>query len=134
MTYKVNYRGSGRGVFRDYHCEKCDWHFEKRMPYEKHEAMAAKDFVDMECPNCETCGYVRYRPAAPLVMTAAIPDGANRSEAWRDMKEASKLELEKINMPPEKRGEIQKEITNLKMTKEKRLEKENRTAKKYTGK
>lgn len=131
MSYKVNYRGDGRGVYRDYHCNACDSTFEKRLTYQAHKEFEEGNFVDMECPACDTRGYVSYRPSMPTVMNAAIPDGANKSEALRDLREASKLELQKANLPVDQRGAIQKEIDSLKSTKDKRREKENRSANKF---
>lgn len=133
MSYKVNHRGDGRGVYRDYHCNSCEATFEKRLSYEVHKELEENGFIDLECPNCETRGYVVYRPAMPMVTSASKPMGFTETEEIRNLKEAAKLEVKKASMRPSERGEIQREINNLKMTNEKRKESEGRTAKKYTG-
>jgi len=72
-----------------------------------------------ECIHCDGGDVVRV-PSAPNVLRATYPDGkvgGRRGENFRKLREASKLECEMMNLPPEKRGEHRKAIRELKEVK-----------------
>jgi len=68
--------------------------------------------VDKE-HTCPECGYEKCTRmlSAPMVLRASHQSGYNRGPAWADLKEASKLKVERANLPHDKRGDIDKEIS-----------------------
>jgi hypothetical protein len=60
--------------------------------------------------TCDNCGGIGSRTmSAPTVLQASYPDGTKR-KGFEDLKKAAKLETQMYNLPPNKRGEIKKEI------------------------
>jgi hypothetical protein len=66
-------------------------------------------------PPCPRCGEPNTRRlvSAPAIMQRALPDGVRR-KGFKEGAEAFRLESESYDMPPEKRGDINKEIKKLK--------------------
>ena len=64
------------------------------------------------CPECEGVGTRTI--SVPNAMVASYPDGRKRGDTYQKLKEASKLESERMNLPPDKRGDINKQIKELK--------------------
>ena len=64
------------------------------------------------CPQCMEEG--RRTLSAPAIMSAAYPDGRKRGDTYQKLKEAAKLEVEASSMQHDKRGDIKREIKELK--------------------
>lgn len=83
------------------------------------EMLTKRDEADgaWECPECGGECRRTIGVTAPALMTrAAFPMGTKR-EGFADMREALDLETASYNLPPNKRGAIQKEIHKLKSIK-----------------
>lgn len=69
------------------------------------------------CPErapCHECGSPSTRVfGAPTVLTASYPDGHKRGEGYQLAKEAARLRRARRGIPPTKRGEINREISQL---------------------
>lgn len=74
-----------------------------------------KEEVDdrWECPACG--GEMKHQPflTAPLPLRASYADGQRR-KGFRELAEASRIEADSYNLPPEKRGHHNDEIRKLK--------------------
>jgi hypothetical protein len=67
-----------------------------------------------DCPHCDTDAYMIRPVEAPPVMFNAMVDGRLRSDSgFKSLQDAAKLEVRKANLPPDKRGDIQREINAL---------------------
>lgn len=88
----------------EYLCRDCQKWMDVLVEYEDRQPTVT-------CEHCGT-GTSEYHLSAPAVMGVAIADcvGRKSNKAWQDMKAISKLEVQKANLPPDKRGEIQTEI------------------------
>lgn len=71
-----------------------------------------------DCPNCGEHQMKRAFLTAPSIMTAALPDGVRR-KGFKEMAEAARLEAASFDLPPDKRGDINKAIKDLKEVKKK---------------
>lgn len=79
---------------------------------------------DFDCIKCGEIGTVQERLTAPNLIGAGTRDGVPtgafidgqraKTEEWKKMKEATKLEIESYEMPYKKRKQINKEINKLK--------------------
>ena len=92
--------------FQCFECELLTVEFRK---YEDRDVVGA----------CDVCGGAprRVYRTAPAGMFTALPDGTKRNEGYQRLKEVAKLEKESANTRPERRTEINKEITKLRSTK-----------------
>lgn len=87
----------------DYLCNKCG---------EKTEWLVNTADPEWDNPkDCMKCGRGKcFRaPSAPPVQKASYVDGTKR-KGMEDMKKVAELEVQKANLPPDKRGEVNKEI------------------------
>lgn len=91
----------------EYLCRDCDKWMDVLVEFEDRQPTVT-------CEHCGT-GTAEYHISAPPVMGVAIADcvGRKNDQGYQRMKEASKLEVAKANLPVEKRGEIQREINKL---------------------
>lgn len=87
----------------DYLCDTCHEKTEWLVNTSDPAWDAAKD-----CMKCGR-GKCRRAPSAPPVQKASYVDGTKR-KGMEDLKKIADLEVIKANTPPEKRGEIAKEI------------------------
>jgi hypothetical protein len=94
----------------DFLCDTCQEKTEYLVNTSDPEWEKAKD--------CEKCrrGKCRRAPSGPPVQKASFVSGTKRA-GFSELKEASKLEQIKVNLPPEKRQDVQREINKLKRTK-----------------
>lgn len=92
----------------DYHCLKCDRYFIKVV------YLSERNKKNLPCDYCGTPGIERIF-GAPAVLTASFPDGLRKkSESWRNMSEASKLNVEAAQEGRHTEKErIKKEVKNL---------------------
>jgi len=95
-------------ISRDFTCsvETCQHQWWESIP-------RSEDSGVRECPECGGLGLKVFR-SVPNSMFTAMPDGTDRGDTYRKIKEAAKLETEMYNLPREKRGEHQKQIKELK--------------------
>lgn len=63
------------------------------------------------CPRCDSLATLR-RISAPHVMGTALPDSVRRP-GFKEKLESLSLEAQSYDMPPDKRGPIEKEIKKL---------------------
>lgn len=90
-----------------YACSGCGHHFDSLVRRSEREE------PEVECPLCESMlGKQDEALSAPNVMRASWPDG-RRTDTAKDLIEASKVEAESFNMPPEKRAAHKKEVAKL---------------------
>jgi hypothetical protein len=68
------------------------------------------------CPACGKIAMKRALLSAPAQMNVALPDGVKR-KGFSQMVEAAKLEAASYDLPPEKRGDFNKAIHDLKKVK-----------------
>ena len=70
--------------------------------------------VRPDIQSCEVCGAVsHYQLAAPMVLKASYLDG-QRSKAWKDVKEASRLNRDAaVESNPETKAGMEKEIKKI---------------------
>lgn len=100
---------------QEYCCENeegCGHHWEELVEF--------PDGVEARIENCPTracakCGGHTWKAlAAPRVMNNSYVDGQRgQKPGWKHLREAAKLRLDRRNLPPTKRGEINREISNL---------------------
>jgi len=64
------------------------------------------------CDQCREFNTVKRVPSAPMVAKASYPDGYKR-KGFQDLKEAARLEVEKIGMPATERSQVKSEIDRL---------------------
>lgn len=95
----------------EYLCRDCGKWMDVLISYEDRQPTVT-------CDHCGT-GTSEYHLSAPAVMGVAIADciGRKNDKSYQDMKAVSKLEVQKANLPYNKRGEIQKEINERKKVK-----------------
>lgn len=88
-----------------YHCSKCD--HEEDVFYKLSE-------VRPDMQSCEVCGQIsNYKIAAPMVLKASYLDG-QRSRSWKDVREASKLNLAAARTDNlQEKAELNKEVGKL---------------------
>lgn len=65
---------------------------------------------------CEKPSWKRVYEA-PMVLRASYLDGQSRGDTYNKLKEASRLERESMELPPEKRGDHRRAIKELKKLK-----------------
>lgn len=68
--------------------------------------------------KCTSCGHEELQRMMPMPGLAGLETSASflagtKRKGFAELKEANKLETASFDMPPEKRGEIQKEIDKL---------------------
>jgi putative FmdB family regulatory protein len=89
----------------DWNCDECGHCWEFFVHYDKRDE-------NYTCPECGGVNTTRQFPA-PMIMTAALPDGVKR-KGWDRMKEAAKLTREKaVTKSDSSRKEIANEIRKL---------------------
>jgi hypothetical protein len=78
-----------------------------------------RDVEEGNLPTCPLCGTTAVERvfAAPAIMQASLPDHVRRP-GWKEKVESLKLESEAYSLPPEKRGDLLKEVHNLTKVKE----------------
>jgi len=92
-----------------YLCEMCDLiHTELR-------SMDERDLVP-KCPNCGDVIHTRRLLEVPGIMLHSYLDGARHraSPGFTDLQRAARLEVQAASLPPSQRGELNKEIKELK--------------------
>ena len=95
-------------ITTDYFCMGCECRFHSLE--ERSEVRP-----NLPCPRC--AGSAMKAIGAPRVMKKAYLDGQRKGDGtWQKMKEASDLEIESLDLRPEKRVEYQKEIHKLTKT------------------
>lgn len=94
----------------DWQCKDCEY---------KEEVFVDTSVLDWDSPRaCLECGTGEMHrvPSSPTVQKASFVDGTKR-KGVADLKEAARLEVAKVAMPLSQRGDIEKEIKNLKRVK-----------------
>jgi hypothetical protein len=82
--------------------------WEDQITYEK------RDDIQL-CPDCGKPHSYR-KPPAPAVFRHAYHDGVRRA-GFADIKEAAKLELDALDLPPSERAAVRQEIRKVKSIK-----------------
>jgi hypothetical protein len=73
-----------------------------------------EDVDAVEKHNCSACGgEMQQTIGAPRVMENAWPDGRKRPDSWYLEKAARKAEAKAYDLPVEKRGEVRKEVDEI---------------------
>lgn len=90
----------------DYKCKSCEYTFVDIVSYDDRDNI-------QECPDCGAVNAFRFYGKMPGVTRASYVDGTKR-KGFDTLKEVNKLEIEKADLPPEKRTDINKEIKRLK--------------------
>jgi hypothetical protein len=95
-----------------FRCVTCDGHFSDII-----------DKADKEKPApCIYCdGMADPVFSVPMILKATYPDGTRRP-GFREGAEASRLEAESFNLPPDKRSDYDREIKELRASTSKRKE------------
>ena len=67
---------------------------------------------------CSQCGHVELQKLMPMPSLCGLEGSASflsgtKRKGFAELKEANKLETASMDLPPEKRGEVQKEIAKL---------------------
>lgn len=98
-----------RYITYDYKCdvEECEFGVEPIV-------VSFDERDEQQCPVCG--GELTRMFATPLPLRNSYHMGKKR-KGFEELKRAAKLETKKAGLPAHKRGEIQKEIDNLKKTK-----------------
>ena len=99
--------GSGDLLSIDLYCPECNLKTWDTLP--KSEATYEARW---DCPSCGASQSVKRIPSAPMVAKASYPDGYKR-KGFQDLKEAARLEVEKIGMPLAERAQVKSEIDRL---------------------
>jgi hypothetical protein len=94
-----------------YECLECDdGRFNRTVRYPKRD--------DQCCKYCNSP--LTRRPSGAIMNTRtsrSFVDGTDRGDTYKKCKEAGKIEADSYDLPPEKRGEHNKEIRKLKEVK-----------------
>ena len=99
--------GNGDLISIDLYCPECNLKSWDTLP--KLEATYENRW---DCPSCKTKASVKRIPSAPMVAKASFPDGYKR-KGFQDLKEAARLEVEKINLSMAERAQVKSEIDRL---------------------
>ena len=88
----------------DYRCDNCEIVIEEFRKYEDRDTPA-------ECMMCKGPMNKTWVTMPGITRASYIDSGkTSRAKDLHDLKEVAKLEVQKANLPPDKRGEINKEI------------------------
>lgn len=95
-----------RGIMYLFHCPACEVYEDRQVPYEERDNQ-----------NCITCqGHLERRITAPNSPRASYVDGQRaKSGTWKDMREASKLNVDAAGASPNNKKEIAREIRRLRV-------------------
>lgn len=104
MTHEY---GNGTLISIDLLCELCN----TRTPVTMRRSEATYE-NRWNCDSCREFNTVKRVPSAPMVAKASYPDGYKR-KGFQDLKEAARLEVEKVNLPLEQRTQVKHEIDRL---------------------
>lgn len=95
-------------ISRDFACQNAEckhgWHETIRR---------SEDTGVRDCPECGSEAIKVFR-TVPNGMFRALPDGTDRGDVYRKLKEADRINREMVKLPHDQRGEHQKQIKELK--------------------
>ena len=95
-------------IGRDFECsvETCGYEWAETI-------RRSEDTGTRECPECGGEAIKVFR-TVPNGMFRALPDGTDRGDVYRKLKEADRINREMIKLPHDQHGEHQKQIKELK--------------------
>jgi hypothetical protein len=100
---------------QEYCCENesgCGHHWEELIEFPAGVEPRSENAPERVCAQCG--GRTWKSIGAPRVMNNSFVDGARaKKPGWKHLKEAAKLRMQRRNLDPRKRGDINKEISNL---------------------